>query len=183
MTPAYEIRRIRESDAPALRELRLSALRSDPLAFGSTEARESAYADEHWASWARRGAGDLQEATFVAEEPPGPLVGMIGIFSKDGHPQLWGMWVRPTHRGRGIGSRLVDTVLEWAGRAFPDVPVQLEVNPEQWDAVRIYRTRGFEFTGFEEPLGHHAPAIVRAMSRPAGGRAGSPAEPRKSEAP
>jgi len=169
VTLAVEIRRIQERDASAFRELRLAALRTDPAAFGSTEAREAAYADEHWAAWARRGSLEAREATFVAAEPTGTLVGMFGAFAMDDRPQLWGMWVRPSARGRGIGGRLLEAVLEWAGRAFPGAPARLEVNPEQAEAVRIYLARGFAFTGHEEPLGHHPPAIVREMVRPPDG--------------
>lgn len=166
-TPGVGTRRLREEEWREFRELRLAALEADPLAFGSTRAREAEYPDERWQDWARRGSTADREATFVAVEPAGRLVGMAGAFAKSGSPQLWGMWVRPTHRGQGIGAQLMDALLAWADRAFPGSPAFLEVNPEQTRAVVIYRARGFEFTGIEEPLGHHAPAVVRQMVRPA----------------
>ena len=169
MIAPVEVRRIRDDDATTFRELRLTALREDPLAFGSTEAREGEYPAERWSGWVHRGAVGTHEATFVAVEPSHHLVGMIGAFDREGRPQLWGLWVRPTHRRRGIGRRLLEAILAWSRAVFPGVPTRLEVNPDLEDAVNLYRSHGFEFTGVEEPLGHHPPSVVREMVRSADG--------------
>lgn len=159
------VRRLRSEEWPAFRKLRLDALTKDPLAFGSTTAREAAYPEERWREWARRGAVEPREATFVAASPKGSLVGMVGIFTSEDGPVLWGMWVEPTWRNRGIGRELLTAVLDWIDRGPPDSRVTLEVNPDQTSAVRIYSANGFRFTGTEHPLTHSPPAIVRQMTR------------------
>ena len=142
------------------------ALRTDPLAFGSTDEREAAYSEEKWKDWARRGATGEREPTFVAVDSMGLLRGMIGIFWNGQRSVIWGMWVDPTLRGCGAGRHLLQEALSWIDRVNPGSEVSLDVNPEQKTAVAMYLSGGFRFTGAEEPLGHHEPAIVKQMVRP-----------------
>jgi len=161
----FVIHRISVDYWKEFRTLRLDALRTDPLAFGSTVERESAYTDDRWREWTRRGAEGEREATFIATGGTDGLVGMTGVFTVDRECHLWGMWVHPRQRGRGIGGRLLDATLEWIDRAGPESRVVLDVNPDQARAVALYRSRGFQFTEKETALGHDAPAIVRQMVR------------------
>jgi ribosomal protein S18 acetylase RimI-like enzyme len=161
------IRRLRTEEWQPYRELRLAALTCDPLAFGSTAARESGYAEDRWREWVRRGSAGEKEATFVASTATGELVGMAGAFSEDARFHIWGMWVRPPRRGEGIGHGLLDAVLRWIDTNFPQAAVVLDVNPTQRAAVRLYVASGFRFNGVETPLGHDAPATVKQMLRTA----------------
>ena len=159
------VRRLRSDEWQAFRQLRLESLRTDPLAFGSTVEREAAYPDERWREWARRGSMEPREATFVATDPNGALIGMVGFFSGEEGPTVWGMWVQPSRRGRGVGRSLFTTLLGWIDRILPESKVVLEVNPDQASAVRIYSANGFRFTGVERPLGHDSRATVKQMTR------------------
>lgn len=138
------------------------------MAFGSTVEREQAFPPERWKERTRQGSVDERWATFIAEEANGTLVGMVTV----GAPKeatsfnIFGMWVRPSHRGRGLGGRLLDAALEFAERASPGATVELEVVRTQEAAVRTYESRGFRFTGATEPLGHSAPAVCHLMIRP-----------------
>ena len=158
-------RRLAAADWKAFRDLRLSALKADPLAFGSTLQREEAYPKDRWMSWAESGALGGESATFVAEERPGRLVGMAGVFSDKGEYHVWGMWVSPEYRNRGLGRELLDQLLSWAESTNPGREVCLDVNPVQASAVRLYEARGFRSTGKTSPLGHHEPAVVQEMRR------------------
>jgi GNAT superfamily N-acetyltransferase len=165
VTDQARVRRLRPDDWTKFRALRLESLASDPLAFGSTLDREAAYPEEKWRGWAARGSTESQEATFVAETPDGSLVGLAGTFSSDEGPTIWGMWVRPSWRNRGIGGALLEALLDWIDQGPPGADVVLEVNPDQVPAVQAYLARGFRFSGAERPLGHHPPAIVKRMVR------------------
>ena len=141
-------------------------MRTDPLAFGSTLARESTYLEEKWQAWCKDGASGERNATFVATTPSGELVGMVGTFTAEGTPHVWGMWIQPAWRNRGIGRQLMESLLTWIDRSSATQPVILDVNPSQTPAVRMYTAYGFQFSGVEESLGHDPPAVVRQMVRP-----------------
>ncbi|MGA8663916.1 MAG: GNAT family N-acetyltransferase [Thermoplasmata archaeon] len=168
-SPEVTIRRISDRDRDGYRALRLRALKADPLAFGSTWSRESAYEEVRWTEWTHRGATSSEAATWLAESAESELVGMAGIFWEKGSFAVWGMWVDPRRRGTGIGTRLLQEVLRWAATARPEASVRLSVNPTQSAAVRLYRTCGFRSTGKSDPLGHTPGAFVEEMVRPSQG--------------
>jgi len=165
MDPTVTVRRLRESDWEAFKLLRLRGLASDPNAFASTWAEESHLDDLKWIDWVNRGATSTSEAIWVAERTDRSLVGMIGVFSKDHSFYVWGMWVEPTQRGRGIGGGLLDTLLRWVGTTSPSTEVRLSVAPSQVSAVRLYRSRGFVSTGVVEALEHTPGSVCHEMLR------------------
>jgi RimJ/RimL family protein N-acetyltransferase len=175
-TTKISVRRIRGPDWNTFRDLRLAALRSDPLAFGSTFARESAYTQEKWKAWCRDGATGHRNATFVAVGPSKEPIGIVGVFLANGEPHVWGMWTRPKWRNRGVGRHVMERLLAWLDRYHPVRDVVLEVNPTQEAAVAVYSAMGFRFNGVEEPLGHDPPAVVHQMIRVR--RPRTPREPR-----
>jgi ribosomal protein S18 acetylase RimI-like enzyme len=64
---------------------------------------------------------------------------------------LISMWVRPEHRGRGIGTRLLRAVAEWAaGDGAREV--SLWVADGNQTAAFLYRRAGFVPTGRRQPL-------------------------------
>jgi len=151
---SVEIRRLRPEEWSAHRELRLKALATDPLAFGSTLVREEAFADELWKARTVRGAASNDTALFVADAGSEGLVGMVAIALLEGQWHVFAMWVEPGRRGEGIGGRLLDAGLNWFRARTSGEPLHLGVNPRQGDAVRLYENRGFRRTGGSSPLGH-----------------------------
>ena len=148
------VRRAVTAEWQALREFRLRALKSDPLAFGSTLAEEATYDEARWRKRATDGSASSTTSQWVAEDNSGRLVGSIVVAEVDGKVYLFAMWVEPKFRGRGIGAQLLDTGLLWAGSAFPGRDVHLDVNPRQAAAVRLYESRGFRRSADDRPLGH-----------------------------
>lgn len=68
-----------------------------------------------------------------------------GMRTPDGIGSIQNVGVVPGHRGRGLGTCLVDRAL--AGFAAAGVPrVYLEVTADNADAVRLYRALGFRVT-------------------------------------
>ncbi len=116
------------------RDIRLTALASDPEEFGSTLAREREYGD---ADWRARAAEGLK---LVALDP-GP-VALVAATAKPDGLYLYSMWVRDCHRGRGVGEALVRTVLEWAAEEGWKV-VRLRVWDDNLPARRLYKRLGF----------------------------------------
>jgi GNAT superfamily N-acetyltransferase len=138
-------------DAAAFQALRLRALRESPESFGSTYEEE---ADRSLELVAKRLAGE-PEAGFVIGAwltESGPLVGIVGCYRelrvKWRHTGVvWGTFVAPEARGRGLGRLLMDTLLGEA-RRWPDVTqLTLTVVPEHATARALYLSRGFTSVG------------------------------------
>lgn len=131
----------------ALRAFRLRALASDPLAFGATLGEEEAKPDAWWQA-AAEGAPD--RAVLVAQdEGEGAWLGMCGIVTKERAADLWGMWVAPEARGRGVARVLLEAAVERARRAGAH-ELALWVNVAQRDAVRVYEREGFAPSGLAQ---------------------------------
>ena len=159
------IRRIRRTEWGKYREVRLRGLATDPLAFGSVVAEESQRPPEFWQERVQRGASAPDSSLWVLGRPYGPFLGTVTIFRVEGRFHVFGTWLDPALRGRGWGSRLLDTALRWFDRTAPGTPLTLEVNPRQGPAMALYRRRGFRPTGETRPLGHTAGEFVVELVR------------------
>jgi ribosomal protein S18 acetylase RimI-like enzyme len=131
------LRRLGPDDWEVFRQIRLAALAESPDAFGSTLAREQAFAED---DWRRR----LTTPVYVVEDPDPVAVG--GIFDNDGTPHVWGMWTDPVHRGLGHARTILDMLIPRGTAA------QLDVNVTNGDARTVYERYGFVGTGQLEPL-------------------------------
>jgi [ribosomal protein S18]-alanine N-acetyltransferase len=56
------------------------------------------------------------------------------------------MWVESEFRGKGVGARLLDTVIEWANSKGARA-MELRVSENQRAAIRLYESKGFSDTG------------------------------------
>ncbi len=143
-----EIREVGADGWPAMRDIRLAALRDDPQAFASTYEREAAFAE---ADWQRRIAGGGSFLAYAPELGPGPAGIAGGFESGPGTVELVSMWVRPQARGRGIGQALVGAVAGWA-RARGAVRMHLWVAENNDNARLLYERCGFRPTAERQPL-------------------------------
>jgi len=157
------IRRVNPSDWNEVKLLRLRALATDPMAFGSTFERESTYPDNLWAERAQRAAVAPDYATWVAVGTNDRLVGLVTVIPEADSLMVVAMWVEPEQRGSGLGGQLLDALLEWVRKAHPSTRVRLFVNPALGPAVRLYERRGFVFTGVEDPLPHSPSTAIKEM--------------------
>jgi len=131
--------------------LRLEALRDHPTAFASTYEEESGIAVDLIATRLRPTENAAVFGAFEGERQ----IGMVGIQRESGlklrHKALiWGMYVAPEFSRRGVGSRLLQSVLEYATTSMPGLrQVNLCVNSRNPSAVEMYRKAGFEPFGVE----------------------------------
>ena len=125
------------------RAIRLAALAEAPSAFGSmlAEARRLRAAD-----WRARLA---QRVQFVVRHR-GAAVGTVAGLVEDG-AELVSLWVHPAWRGRGVGDRLMQAVLDWA-RQEGHTEVRLWVTADNEPAERLYARHGFVRTGQSQPV-------------------------------
>lgn len=83
-----------------------------------------------------------------AYEPDGTIVGWIHAFiarrlESGAFAEIGGMVVAESHRGRGIGSRLIDEVETWAW-ARGAARLRVRSRDGRHDAHAFYERRGFE---------------------------------------
>ncbi|RZB18755.1 GNAT family N-acetyltransferase [Streptomyces sp. F001] len=172
----YVVRSIRADEWPAVKELRLRALR-DPvahLAFLETYEEAAARPDSFWQERAARSAeGAVTAQQIVAEGPGGELVGTLTVLVEEpgttdwaGFPierrqgHLVGVYMWPEHRGCGLTELLFDEALEWAwGQGLERV--RLIVHEENGRAQAFYRKVGFEPSGVTVPMDGQTGACER----------------------
>ena len=142
-----DVRRLTMNDWGVFLALRRKSLEAEPLAYASSVGDDPASADR-----SQLDPRDERSAVFGAFLPE--LVGMAGVFRgrhlKYSHKAfLWGMFVDPTHRGQGIGGRLIDAVIAHA-KTMPGVDqLHLSVTDAADGARRLYERRGFSRWGTE----------------------------------
>jgi ribosomal protein S18 acetylase RimI-like enzyme len=144
------IRVLGENDALELLTLRLRALRDAPDSFLSTYEAEAAESESVTAERLRRTA-DAKDSGVLGAFEDGALVGMLGIVRdtqrKASHrAHLWGMYVAPEARKRGIGRALLDAAIARL-RAAGVEQLHLTVSTKADSARRLYRHVGFALIG------------------------------------
>jgi ribosomal protein S18 acetylase RimI-like enzyme len=145
-----QIRSLGPGDAPAFQALRLRGLRECPTAFASSHEEESGAEIGDIAE--RLGADPNREILGAFEGSQ--LVGIVGVQrerpAKLAHKAvIWGMYVSPESRRRGIGRRLVRAALQRAFAMDGVLQVNLSVNAANAPAIALYRQAGFESFGVE----------------------------------
>jgi RimJ/RimL family protein N-acetyltransferase len=153
-TPAIpngvKIRPATLADIKSYRELRLEALRNHPAAFGQDYSTAVARDQEYWIERLR--INEEKEALFFAESD-NQLIGMTGIFrnlsNRERHSAtIWGVYVKPSWRGKRIAEALVYSCLAWA-KEQSVIIVKLAVETNNQSAIRCYERCGFRTYGVE----------------------------------
>ena len=149
---AILIRTIQGDEVATFRTLRLEALRDNPTAFGADYQQDINRPDSFGEVRVHNGQGDGDVVIYVAEDA-GELVGMAGVYRPD-NPKvrysgtLWGVYVRPAWRGRGLGRQVSQACVEWARAKGLDI-LKLGVTIPNPPAVRCYESLGFRSYGIE----------------------------------
>ena len=140
---------LQPEDAAALLALRRESLREEPLAFLASPEDDLASSEDAVRAMLDRAP---QAVVFGARAPE--LVGLVGLHCgsarKAAHKaNLWGLYVTPAWRGRGLGMRLVQAAVAHA-RTLPGVSaVRLGVSESAPSARRLYERCGFVPWGTE----------------------------------
>lgn len=162
-----EVRAIRPDEGELLRDVRLGALASAPNAFLETYDEVAADDLDVWAARAAASTGEGDQLILIALQGGEP-VGMAGIAREIGQRRrhratLWGVWLDPRHRGRGVGRRLVQAALDWA-RERDVRAVYLEVVENEDPSWSLYGRLGFVRREVD-PFGAHVDGQDIALER------------------
>lgn len=156
-------KRIQPDDGRRLKEVRLRALLTDPDAFGASYEDAASHGDDHWEERATAAASGNEQFIAIAEDG-GRVVGMVGAYTPQDASHLRHLvstWVAPEARGKGLGSELVVSVVEWA-RTTGASEVTLWVVDGNRPAIALYEGAGFVPTGERQPLPSN-PSLVESL--------------------
>jgi RimJ/RimL family protein N-acetyltransferase len=144
------IRPLTESDIDAYIALRREALLDTPLAFAASPDDDFASSRDNLRDGIRRAPDWMIFGAFDGDR----LVGTAGLF-RDRHLKaahkmhLWGMYVTPSARGRGIGAQLLASAIAHAREVDGVDWIFLSVTSDAKAARTIYERAGFEMWGTE----------------------------------
>lgn len=144
------IRQSTLEDWPVIKDVRLRALQTDPGVFGSNYAREAAWNDGDWRDWAAH--PDI--GVFILREGGAPI-GMTAISidkydPSKRHAILWGSWLDPTYRGRGLSHMMYEARLDWA-QAHPTCDqIVVSHRASNVKSKRANQKHGFIYTHTED---------------------------------
>ena len=145
-----KIRSLERADAALFQALRLRGLLECPSAFASSYEEECGLALEEIGERLNPTPGRVVLGAFEEAQ----LVGILGLM-REHHIKLahkaflWGMYVAPEVRHRGIGRELVGEALRHAATMANVRQVYLGVNAINLPAVNLYKSMGFEEFGRE----------------------------------
>ena len=133
------------------KRLRLEALLAEPSAYASSYEDELSFADEVWVKRVNA-AFTRDHSIALYAEIGGRLVGMVGTSWSDRLKmrhvaEVYAVYVKPSHRGKGIGKALMRRLLDEL-KALPQIEkVKLGVTDGNQAAVALYLHLGFEIVG------------------------------------
>jgi len=149
---SYTIRPALSSDEPFLREMFYQALHVEGQEPYPREVLDCPKIAKYIRDWGR--AGDLG---FVAENSTGQPIGAVwcrllngeekGFAHLDDETPELGIAVSPECRGKGIGTDLIERLLEAAESLYP--AIALSVSPKN-RAIELYKRLGFEAVDVRE---------------------------------
>lgn len=144
--PAIRVRRPTPDDAPAL-----MAIMGDPQVLPSL--LQLPYATE--AMWRKRieemPVGHTTAELFVVAERDGRVVGNAGVHPfpavRRRHAAGIGMAVARDAQGQGVGTALMQAIVDWADNWAQLLRLELTVYADNAAALTLYRKFGFEVEG------------------------------------
>jgi len=148
-----ELRVLTPVDASVFRDLRLRALEESPEAFGSSYEEDAARPLDEIADRLRpmrQPTGRVTMGAFMGERLVGIAACIQATHLKARHKaDIYGMYVAPEARGRGVGrtllARLIDEARKWQQVEW----INLTVVERGTVARRLYAAAGFQEFGRE----------------------------------
>jgi RimJ/RimL family protein N-acetyltransferase len=145
------IRQLNEDDWREFAKVRLKALETDPKVFGSNYELESKFTEADWRSRLQASEDSAIFMLFAGDEPIGTTA--VSVWRDDETKRtalLWGSWLEPDFRGKGVSELMYRTRIEWA-KAHPTVE-RIIVSHRASNVASKYANQkhGFRFTKTNE---------------------------------
>ena len=142
------VRALGEEDWQVYRDVRLAALAESPDAFAATASQEQEYDEEFWRK-------RMSRSRRLVAEQDGAVVGVVSVGHKATHDEkvseLFGLWVSPDLRGKGVAWRLVEAGVDQARDDSYDF-VLYWVGTDNGRGVAFASSFGFRPTDTRRPM-------------------------------
>lgn len=141
------VRALSEEEWDEFRSVRLAALQESPEAFVANYDEEAEYEEDFWRLRMRR-------SQRLLAERDGEAVGVVSVGEVDGEDsisELFGLWVTPALRGKGVASKLVRAGAEHA-RKGGSTHLNYWVGTDNGRAVAFASGFGFRPTDERRPV-------------------------------
>jgi ribosomal protein S18 acetylase RimI-like enzyme len=140
-----KIKLLNQMDWQAWRQLRLEALKNVPEAFASSFEEESNWPDQEFQIC-------LDRSNIFGAFNSSELIASVAFYSLDliktkHRGVVWGMYVKPEYRGRGIASQLMESVITYAKSRV--MQLHLSCVTTNQTAIAFYQKHGFTIYGTE----------------------------------
>lgn len=140
------VKRLNEKDWLLLKRIRLAALINDPDVFGSSYEEEASKTEAHW----RDQLTEMNSAIFGVFDGES-CVGMTGVSIYRDDPSgktaiLWGSWLEPEFRGKGLSKLLYEPRMEWARNHPACEKIIVSHRASNQASKRANQKFGFTFT-------------------------------------
>ncbi|MFA5303114.1 MAG: GNAT family N-acetyltransferase [Candidatus Nanoarchaeia archaeon] len=123
--------------------IRLEALKSDPIAFGSSYEEEEKLPIKEWEKRMNNVLFALDNDKII-----GTIVVVFNKWLKTKHvADIYGVYVNKNYRGKGIGNKLIEAALKYIKKNKEIIKIKLSVNSVQKAAAGLYKKYGFEEIG------------------------------------
>ena len=153
----YHIARIQPGQGQLLRAIRLESVHYNNQAFAVSQTQLLGLSHDQWEQACSDAMFGQLNAIYVAYHQS-CVIGMVGC-RIDGSPKMphvgmvWGMYVNPIHRGKQVGTQLIQQVIVH-GEHLGLHMLKLSVTTNQDAAIALYRHVGFERYAYEPALLH-----------------------------
>lgn len=104
-------------------------------------------------------------ASYCLRDPASSLVAFGQLYDRDGRIHLARLIVHPEQRGRGVGTRLIETLITAGIDLFARDEVSLFVFRDNLPAYRCYRSLGFTVSDYPDDMPHAD--VCYYLTRPA----------------
>ena len=149
---SISIRQLNSEDWRQFSEIRLRALRTDPMVFGSNYEAESKFTEADWRS--RLETEDSAIFLLFSGETPIGMTG-VSVWREDLSKKtaiFWGSWLDPGFRRRGLSNLMYETRLRWV-RARPNFErIIVSHRASNVASKHANQKHGFVFTGTHEKV-------------------------------
>lgn len=146
-----EIKKLTIENLTEFIRLRSEGLKLSPEAFGEslTEYTRKTI-EEHTAIFPK-----TKDNFIVGAFEADLLVGVVGFFQKRSEKMrhkgaIWGMYVTPNYRSKGLGKKLLEYAIENAILIDEILQIELAVISTNESALKLYKSIGFESFGTEK---------------------------------